>query len=107
MTIKNCRLLKLNKKFMIVSYDFSSDKRRTKFSKFLEKYGRRIQYSVFEIKNSPRILENILTEVNLRYKPHFTNADSIVIIKMCEPCKEKVMKFGYAQNEDKEVVVFS
>lgn len=91
---------------IIVSYDFSSNRRRTKFSKFLEKYGRRIQYSVFEVKNSPRILDNILTEVNLRYKPYFTNTDSIVIIKTCQPCKEKVQRFGYAKNEEKEVVVF-
>jgi len=91
---------------IIVSYDFSSDRRRAKFSKFLEKYGRRIQYSVFEVKNSPRILDNILTEVKLRYKPHFTNTDSIVIIKTCEPCQDKIQRFGYAQNEEKEVVVF-
>jgi len=91
---------------IIVSYDFTSDRRRAKFSKFLEKYGRRIQYSVFELKNSPRVLENIMTEIDLRYKPYFTNTDSIVIIKMCQPCKDKVKRFGYAKNEEKEVVVF-
>jgi len=92
---------------IIVSYDFASDRRRAKFSKFLEKFGRRIQYSVFELKNSPRVLENILTEINLRHKPYFTNTDSIVIIKMCQSCKDKVKRFGYAENEEKEVLVFS
>lgn len=40
---------------IIVSYDISNDKRRTKFSKYLMKFGHRIQYSVFEIDNSDRI----------------------------------------------------
>jgi len=92
---------------MIVSYDFHSDKRRAKFAKFLAKYGRRIQYSVFEIKNSPRVLNNILTEVNSRYKKYFTNTDSIVIIKTCETCQGKMERFGYAKNEEKPVVIFS
>jgi CRISPR-associated protein Cas2 len=33
---------------VIVVYDIPDDKRRTKLSNFLEGYGRRIQYSVFE-----------------------------------------------------------
>ena len=33
---------------VVVVYDISDDKRRTKLSNFLEGYGRRIQYSVFE-----------------------------------------------------------
>lgn len=32
----------------IVSYDIPSDRLRTKISKALEGYGRRVQYSVFE-----------------------------------------------------------
>ena len=35
---------------LIISYDISETKVRTKFSKFLQKFGRRIQLSVFEIK---------------------------------------------------------
>ena len=37
---------------LIVTYDIHDDKTRTKFGKLLKKYGRRLQYSVFEIKNS-------------------------------------------------------
>lgn len=33
---------------VIVVYDIPDNKRRTKLSNFLEGYGRRIQYSVFE-----------------------------------------------------------
>ncbi len=33
---------------VIVVYDIPNDKRGTKLSKFLEAYGRRVQFSVFE-----------------------------------------------------------
>ena len=33
---------------VLVVYDIPNDKRRTKLSKFLEGYGRRVQFSVFE-----------------------------------------------------------
>ncbi|MGB3512406.1 MAG: CRISPR-associated endonuclease Cas2 [Microcoleaceae cyanobacterium] len=33
---------------MIVVYDIPDDKRRTKLSNFLEDYGRRVEFSVFE-----------------------------------------------------------
>jgi len=33
---------------VIVVYDIPDDKRRTKLAQFLEGYGRRVQYSVFE-----------------------------------------------------------
>ena len=92
---------------IILSYDFSNDRTRTKFSKFLEKYGRRLQYSVFEIRNSRRVLQNIMEEIELGYKKKFTGADSIVIFQICEGDKKKVRRYGYAENEEKEVVVFS
>ncbi len=89
---------------MIVTYDFESDRRRTKFSRFLEKFGHRFQYSVFELKNSKRILDNISTEIKMKYEPHFTNEDSIVIVPLCEACRKKVQRYGYAANEEEEVL---
>jgi len=90
----------------IVSYDFENDKRRTSFSKFLKKYGRRIQYSVFEIRNSQRVLENIIKEIDLKYRRGFTKADSIVIFSICDGCKKKIRRYGYAENEEKDVLFF-
>ena len=58
---------------LIVAYDFTDNKVRSKFSKFLKKYGHKIQYSVYEIRNSQRVLQNILDEIELRYKKSFKN----------------------------------
>ncbi len=92
---------------LVISYDFSNDKTRARFSKFLKKFGRKIQYSVYEIHNSDRVLHNILKEIELHYQKSFENSDSILIFSVCEGCKKKVARFGYAKNEEKEVVVFT
>ena len=90
---------------LIVSYDFENNKTRTRFSRFLERYGWRIQYSVFQVRDSDRVLENILVEVELKYKKEFTGADSIVIFHICEGCKKRVKRYGYARHEESDVVM--
>lgn len=92
---------------LILSYDITNDKVRTKFSKFISKFGRKLQYSVYEIRNSPRVLQNITSEIDLRFKKQFTGADSVVIFSLCEIDKKKVIRYGYAANDEKEVVIFS
>ncbi len=92
---------------IIVTYDFESDKKRTKFAKFLKKYGRRIQYSVFELKNSHRILQNVLSEIKYKYEPNFSKADSVVMFNLCESCKKKVVRSGYAANEEGDLIFFN
>lgn len=88
---------------LLVSYDISNDKVRARFSKFLAKFGYRIQYSVFELKNSERILENIITTIENYYAPKFGQADSIYIFNLSKSCK--VIKYGYAKNEDEDLII--
>lgn len=92
---------------IIVAYDFVDNKKRTKFSKFLKQYGEKIQYSVYKIKNSNRILENILKEVELKYKKQFNNTDSILIFKICNRCQNSVVRYGNAKHEEENVVNLS
>lgn len=63
----------------LVLYDIEDDRLRTRFSKFLQKYGRRLQYSVFEVKNSKRILDNIKTEIKTNFSKKFGQADSVLV----------------------------
>ena len=85
---------------LLVSYDISNDKVRTRFSKFLSKFGFRLQYSVFEINNSSTVLRNIQAEIENTYVKHFTEEDSIIIFNLSETCTKTC--YGYAKNEDKE-----
>ncbi len=88
---------------IIISYDISDDKKRTHFSKFLGKYGHRIQYSVFEIDNSDSILNNIITQIETKFLKKFDQSDSVYLFKMSSSCIMK--KFGYASNEDDTLIV--
>ena len=91
---------------LIISYDFTDDKRRAKFAKFLKKYGPRMQYSVFSIRNSPRAQRNILSEIEARYKKKFGKTDSIVIFPVCNACKAKIIRYGCAKHNEEKVVYF-
>lgn len=89
---------------LIVSYDFSSNKTRSKFSKFLEQYGDRVQLSVFKVKHSQRVLNNIKAEVEHRFKKLFKPTDSIYIFSTCEGCDKKILRYGSAAHEEKDVI---
>lgn len=88
---------------ILISYDISNDKLRTKFSKYIRKYGPRIQYSVYEIDNSPRILDNIISEINHRFMPLFEETDSILIMNLSK--SSEIIKMGYAIHEDEELII--
>ena len=56
---------------ILISYDIQDDKLRTKFAKYVKKYGYRLQYSVFEITNSKNILKNIMCEISDMFEKKF------------------------------------
>ena len=85
---------------ILVSYDISNNKKRNKFAKFLLKYGHRIQYSVFEIENSQKILNNIIAEINNRFAKSFDQTDSVYIFELSSTCN--VRRYGYALNEESD-----
>ena len=88
----------------LVIYDIAEDKLRTNFSKFLTRYGRRIQYSVFEIHNSRRILDNVRTGIETVFKKKFQQADSVMIIDV--PDSAIIDRYGYAKNEETDLLIF-
>jgi len=90
---------------LIITYDMSDNKLRTKFSKLLCKYGRRLQYSVFEIKNSQRILNLILLEIEKKFAPKFTMSDSILIFPINPNCVNKIYRYGFPVEEEKELLI--
>jgi len=89
---------------LIVTYDIHNDKLRTKFGKFLKKYGRRLQYSVFEIKNSDRILGIVKREIEAKFEPEFTWADSILILPFTKVDREKIIRYGQPALEEQEIL---
>jgi len=88
---------------LIIAYDISDDKLRIRFSTFLSKFGYRLQYSVFEIKNSKRIMNLIEAEIRSEFEKKFGETDSIIVLNLSKQCK--VTKYGYAQNDDEELII--
>ena len=88
---------------VIVSYDISNDKLRTRFAKFLARFGHRLQYSVFEIDNSERMLDNIEAEVQNKYEKKFDDKDSIIIFRMSNTCH--ITRYGYAKHDDEKLII--
>lgn len=88
---------------VIVTYDIADDKLRTKFSKFLSKFGHRLQYSVFEIRNSERILDNVKTTISTHFEQLFQQTDSVIIFHMSNSCK--IIKYGYARNDETDLII--
>ena len=88
---------------LLVAYDIADDKLRTRFSKFLSKVGRRIQYSLFELKNSERILNLVSLEIKAKYANKFCQSDSVIIFKMSTSCEQ--MSFGYAKNDETDLII--
>ena len=82
---------------VIVSYDISDDKLRTKFSKYLSKFGHRLQYSVFE--------DNIVTDIKNRFEKCFTQQDSVMVFKLSASCE--VLRFGYAKNDENDFFIIT
>ncbi|MBT3298867.1 CRISPR-associated endonuclease Cas2 [archaeon] len=88
---------------LIVTYDIHKDKTRTRFSTFLKKFGYRLQYSVFQIRNSKRLLNVIISEIKGNFENQFDQNDSIIIFNMSQQCK--ITKFGYAKNDDEDLII--
>ncbi|MEI6222448.1 MAG: CRISPR-associated endonuclease Cas2 [bacterium] len=91
---------------IIICYDFSNDKVRTQFSTFLKKYGHAVQYSVYAISNSKRVLKNILAEIECTYKKKIKNTDHVLIFQVCEQCQKKIIRFGRASHEVEDIIYF-
>lgn len=88
---------------IIISYDISNDKKRAKFSKYIRKFGHMLQYSVYEIENSQRILNNILADINNKWIKQFDQTDSVYVFKMSSSCE--IIKYGFAKNEDEDLLI--
>lgn len=86
---------------IIISYDISDDLIRSRFSKMLMKNSAiRLQYSVYEVVNTKRVVDNLLVKIE-SYAKHFTPADSVIIFDVQS---DKLIKYGNAVHRDKDVV---
>ena len=87
----------------LIVYDIENDRLRTRFAKFLTRFGIRVQYSVFQIENSPRILDNIQLEIKETFEKDFGQADSVLIFQI--PDQACIAKYGYPIDDETDLVI--
>ena len=86
---------------LIVSYDIQDDRLRSQFNKMLCKNGCvRLQYSVYEMNNTQRIIDNLILKIN-EFGLKFEGGDSVIIY---EVSSIKVKKYGNAIHRDADIV---
>jgi len=88
----------------IVSYDISSNRRRTRFAKALGNFGSRVQYSVFECLIGAKQVETICQIANRLID---RETDSVRIYRLCPRCAETVAIIGWGEvtaEEDVRIV---
>lgn len=87
---------------LIISYDIKDDKLRTKFSKMLTRNGAvRLQYSVYEVNNTDRVLSNLRIMIEDLFAKKFGMEDSVMIFDVTGV---KLKKYGNAIHHDKDIV---
>lgn len=88
---------------LLVSYDISDDKLRNRFSKMLTKNGAiRLQYSVYELSNTKRVMDNLQVKISA-FAKHFDGGDSVIVFDVTN---ENLKKYGNAIHRDTDIVYF-
>lgn len=90
-------------KMIILCFDISNDKLRRKFVKYITKFGYRLQYSVYEINNSAKILNNIRHDIKNKFEKSFVQTDSVLIFTLPKSCE--ILRFGYAKNDESDIII--
>jgi CRISPR-associated protein Cas2 len=88
---------------ILVSYDISDDRRRTRLAETLKDFGQRVQYSVFECRLDPdqlgQLRRRVLREID-------QERDNVRFYRLCATCAGEVEAHGITQVEgDPEVYV--
>ena len=78
----NRRVSKIYYIMIIVSYDISDTKLRSRFQKMLTRHGAiRLQFSVYEVVNTKRAIDNMKLRIN-NFIKDFDAADSVIIFEI-------------------------
>lgn len=80
----------VGKKFCVVAYDIADSKRRIKLVKLIERYGRRMNLSVFECMFTEAQLYRVKCKIGEILNPY---EDSVIIYPLCLECFGKAIYY--------------
>lgn len=85
--------------FIVVSYDISDNKRRTRIAKTLEDYGARVQYSVFEVNLESKQVDKMRARLKKLIEE---SEDSVRFYTLCQACFKQVEVLGQGKPVEAE-----
>jgi len=74
--------------FVVVAYDISNDRRRTRLHQGLKGFGHPVQYSVFECHVDAGQFKQLQAMVNRTIN---RKADLVRFYRLCEPCRGNII----------------
>jgi CRISPR-associated protein Cas2 len=86
--------------YVVVAYDISEDKRRTRIHKILKSYGQWMQFSLFECNLTETQYAKLRARLGRVIKPE---QDSIRFYFLCACCQGKVERIGGEQVRDESI----
>jgi len=89
---------------VIISYDIVDDRRRNKVAKALLDYGKRVQYSVFEVEDTGNMDEIVKILTAFMNK----NEDNIRYYRLCAGCEKRKKTTGKEKeitDTDKDYII--
>ena len=90
------------KTFIVVSYDISNDRRRTRLFRKLKGFGTRVQYSVFECLLDAQTFQRMQEAVQQIIKPP---EDHVRYYRLCETCEQKIQAIGGTVTKEVSTIV--
>ena len=91
-----------DKQFVLIIYDIVDNKKRIKFSKMLEGYGKRVQKSAFEAMLSSKSYNKLMEEIP-KYVSVRSTEDSVRIYRITG--KGKVISWGDTPEPEEDVIL--
>ncbi len=87
---------------IVVAYDITDDKRRSRMVKLLEQYGSRINYSVFECMITHKEQASLLKEASVIID---SQKDQVAIYHVCADCYSKTEYLPHHIKKPSPVVI--
>lgn len=88
------------KRYIVVAYDITDDRRREKICSIISHYGNRVNYSVFECFLKDKEIQKLKKKIEKYLKK---DEDIILYYYLCKDCLEKIERVGNF-SEERQVV---
>lgn len=92
------------RKLYIIAYDIKDDKTRTKIAEFLERFGTRRNYSVFECVITAGQYRQILTAMKKYIDP---STDILLVFPVCKTCYARHIQIGKGGTDEGTIYMIS